>query len=144
MFSRWKSLRATEGWAALQHHALLRTTLTVYPPKDSANVLPAPSLLVNLVQGSYFTLLPRGSDVASGSLVQWNAGNIYGMERALPKVVSLPKVPSQTEPTEYDVWVSGDYEVHLHSVEIYDMYQLFRYDFLGIRQYVEAMCPPRP
>jgi len=33
------------------------------------------------------------------------------MERALPRVVNLPIPPSSTKPTQYDIYVSGDYEV---------------------------------
>ncbi|TRM59420.1 hypothetical protein BD626DRAFT_572702 [Schizophyllum amplum] len=73
---RWQALRATEGWAALQHHALLHGTLTV--PENAHDK----HLLVELVQGSYFTILPR----------------------------YFPAASIAVEPGEYDVWVAGDYE----------------------------------
>ncbi|KAI5835596.1 hypothetical protein K523DRAFT_368134 [Schizophyllum commune Tattone D] len=94
---RWKALRATEGWAALQHHALLHGTLTV--PEDATHH----RLLVNLIQGSYFTILPRGK---SGLEPQWYAGNIYDLTASQPQNVPI-------EPGEYDVWVAGDYEIRL-------------------------------
>lgn len=42
---------------------------------------------------------------------EWYAGNIYDMQRGTPQSVRLPVPPSRTEPTVYDVFVSGDYEV---------------------------------
>ncbi|KAL1730124.1 hypothetical protein EV714DRAFT_284474 [Schizophyllum commune] len=94
---RWKALRATEGWAALQHHALLHGNLTV--SEDATHH----RLLVNLVQGSYFTILPRGK---SGLEPQWYAGNIYDLSASQPQSVPV-------EPGEYDIWVAGDYEIRL-------------------------------
>ncbi|KAF9036995.1 hypothetical protein BDZ89DRAFT_1061691 [Hymenopellis radicata] len=105
---RWESLRATEGWAVLQHHAVLHTTLTVYPPKQ---VRSEPHLRVQLIQGSYFTVLPTTED--ADSFPRWYAGNIYEMERGLPRIVPFPKAPSKDSPTIYDVFVSGDYEIRL-------------------------------
>jgi hypothetical protein len=107
---RWQNLRDTEGWAALQHHAVLRTTVTVIPPsgRHESKGQP-PKLRVNLVQGSYFTLLPEQTD--SAVVPQWHAGNIYNMERAIPRTVELPHPPSTESPTTYQLFVSGDYEV---------------------------------
>ena len=107
--SSWIALRATEGWAALQHHATLRTTLILYPP---TNVSHTPRLLVDLKQGSYFTLRPQAQDVST-FVPEWYAGNIYNMERALPHVVELPSTISHAEPTKFDLFVSGDYEASL-------------------------------
>ncbi|KAJ7771786.1 hypothetical protein B0H16DRAFT_1772103, partial [Mycena metata] len=106
---RWSDLRATEGWAALQHHAVLHTNLTIYPPSTVKGASPPPRLLVQLIQGSYITIVPASEDSAS-SPPQWHAGNIYGMERTLPRAVELPTPPSTTGPTTYHVFVSGDYE----------------------------------
>lgn len=109
MSSSWKNLRATEGWAALQHHAILRTTVTVYPPTSSLHTDP-PNLLIDLIQGSYFTLKEKSQ--ASDFVPQWFAGNIYDLDHALPHSVPLPVAPSMTgEPTEYELFISGDYEV---------------------------------
>ncbi|KIY64911.1 hypothetical protein CYLTODRAFT_424805 [Cylindrobasidium torrendii FP15055 ss-10] len=104
---RWEDLRATEGWAALQHHALLHTTISVNPPSQGGSGIP--HLLVHLVQGSYFTILPQGNT----STPIWYSGDIYDLERALPQVVPLPVPPSFSEPTTYDLFVSGDYEIRL-------------------------------
>ena len=41
---------------------------------------------------------------------EWYAGNVYDMERALPRVVKFPAL-FLSKPTKYDVFVSGDYEV---------------------------------
>ena len=107
--SRWKQLRSTEGWAALQHHAVLRTTVTVHPPSNPKNSSP-PQLLVDLKQASYFALRPQEQDI-SAFVPEWCAGNIYDLERPLPHVVDLPTPPSTKNPTKYDLFVSGDYEV---------------------------------
>ncbi|KAJ6547143.1 hypothetical protein B0H19DRAFT_255176 [Mycena capillaripes] len=106
---RWSDLRATEGWAALQHHAVLHTNLTLYPTPGSS---PAPRLLVQLVQGSYIAIVPA-SDTELSESPEWHAGNIYAMERTLPRTIELPTPPSANSPTTYHVFVSGDYEIRL-------------------------------
>ncbi|THV08034.1 hypothetical protein K435DRAFT_815267 [Dendrothele bispora CBS 962.96] len=111
---RWKSLRDTEGWAALQHHAVLRTTLTVYPPKslkDTSDTPNTPNLRVHLVQGSYFTVLPIENHTNISP--RWYAGDIYAIERSLPHIVQLPVPPSLSSPTTYEIFVAGDYEIRL-------------------------------
>ncbi|KAI8998905.1 hypothetical protein BD414DRAFT_476389 [Trametes punicea] len=110
---RWEALRATEGWAALQHHSVLRSTLTLYPPTNLDDGLATPPrLLINLRQGSFFTVVPVShSDIAV--VPEWHAGNIYAMGRSPPNVVSLPTAPSMTSPTAYNIFVSGDYEIRL-------------------------------
>ncbi|KAI0670663.1 hypothetical protein C8Q78DRAFT_1070204 [Trametes maxima] len=109
---RWESLRTTEGWAALQHHSVLRSTVTVYPPPQLTSA-PAsvPRLLVKLIQGSFFTVLP--SQRQNSSVPIWHAGNIYALGRSPPNAVSLPAPPSSDQPTTYDIFVSGDYEIRL-------------------------------
>ncbi|KAJ4488323.1 hypothetical protein J3R30DRAFT_3696095 [Lentinula aciculospora] len=106
---RWKALRNTEGWAALQHHAVLKTSLTVYPATYSSSNSRPPHLRVQLVGASYFTITSSNSE----KLPRWYAGNIYDMERALPRVVELPTEPALDQPTTYDIFVSGDYEIRL-------------------------------
>ncbi|KAG6836615.1 hypothetical protein H0H93_006036 [Arthromyces matolae] len=110
--SWWKSLRNTEGWAALQHHAVLHTTLTLYPPQ-SIQYASEPNLLVDLVQGSFFTVLPTQPHERRYLVSEWHAGNIYGMDPALPRAVKLPTPPDVRQPTVYDIFVSGDYEIRL-------------------------------
>ncbi|TFY66824.1 hypothetical protein EVG20_g4262 [Dentipellis fragilis] len=108
---RWDTLRATEGWPALQHHSVLHTTLTVHP---SDNASQAPQLLFDLKQGTFFTIVPRlPNSELSDSVPEWYAGNVYNMERSLPQAVQLPSPPSLSSPTVYDVYVSGDYEIRL-------------------------------
>ena len=107
---RWSRIRQTEGWAGLQHHSVLRTVLTIFPPTNfDPNGSPVPPRLhVNLVQGSFFTILPRsGGD----RVPKWYSGNIYSMERSLERIIDFPSTPSSVSPTSYDVFVSGDYEV---------------------------------
>ncbi|KAL1947537.1 hypothetical protein VTO73DRAFT_13261 [Trametes versicolor] len=110
---RWEPLRATEGWAALQHHSVLRSTVTVYPPSE-AEELPEepPQLLVNLLQGSFFAVVPVG-ELPNGLVPEWHAGNIYDMARSPVNVVALPVSPPRTAPTTYSIFVSGDYEIRL-------------------------------
>lgn len=112
--TRWSNLRGFEGWAALQHHALLRTSLTIHPPSSAEQPLPPPNLLFSLTQGSYFTVVPHpssSSGVTAEIIPEWYAGNIYDMLRGTPQTVTLPTPPSMDKPTVYDVFVSGDYEV---------------------------------
>ncbi|KAJ7445786.1 hypothetical protein B0H11DRAFT_2086878 [Mycena galericulata] len=99
---RWADLRATEGWAALQHHAVLHTTITLNPPQN-ADAFPVPRLLVQLIQGSRRCPSPP----------EWHAGNIYAMDRTLARAIELPSPPSTTSPTTYHIFVSGDYEIRL-------------------------------
>ena len=111
---RWEAIRATEGWAGLQHHTLLHTTVTVTPPSDSSQKRPIdpPRLLVELQQGSFFTILPlHNTGSSTGFVPKWYMGNIYAMNWVLPQTVPLPAAPSLTGPTTYDLFVSGDYEV---------------------------------
>ncbi|KZT20258.1 hypothetical protein NEOLEDRAFT_1165105 [Neolentinus lepideus HHB14362 ss-1] len=113
---RWASLRATEGWAALQHHSVLRTTLTVYPPESAGSFVAdaeSPKLVVKLQQGSFFTVLPTSQEDRAGLTPEWHYGNIYAMGRDPPLTVTLPVPPAMLRPTAYDVFVSGDYEIRL-------------------------------
>lgn len=110
----WPSLRATEGWAALQHHAVLRTTLTVHPPRCNLQPpLTVPNLLVKLKGGSFFTLVPADVDWKQRHdfVPEWYSGNIYQVDCAPPHLVNLPTVPSAVSPTVYYLYLSGDYEV---------------------------------
>lgn len=107
----WAPLRATEGWAALQHHAVLRTTLTVHPPRSNSQ--PPPNVLVKLKGGSFFTLVPADVEWKQRPdfVPEWYSGNIYQVDCAPPHLVNLPTVPSAVFPTVYYLYVSGDYEV---------------------------------
>ncbi len=110
----WASLRATEGWAALQHHAVLHTTLTVHPPCSDSQPIPAvPNFLVELKGGSFFTLVPADVEWKQRHdfAPQWYSGNIYQVDCAPPHLVNLPTVPCAVSPTVYHLYVSGDYEV---------------------------------
>jgi hypothetical protein len=110
----WAFLRATEGWAALQHHAVLRTTLTVHPPCSDSQPPPAvPNFLVELNGGSFFTLVPADVEWKQRHdfVPEWYSGNIYKVDCAPPHLVNLPTVPSAVSPTVYHLYVSGDYEV---------------------------------
>lgn len=106
----WRKVRQTEGWAGLQHHSVLHTVLTIFPPTNpDPNVSSTPPCIhVNLIQGSFFTILPKSG---GNRVPKWCSGNIYSMERSLPRIIDFPSTPSLTSPTSYDIFVSGDYEV---------------------------------
>ncbi|KAI9509953.1 hypothetical protein F5148DRAFT_672519 [Russula earlei] len=114
---RWAFLRATEGWAALQHHVVLRTTLTVIPPPRSDPQLPpaVPNLLVELKKGSFFSLVPADFEWEQRRefVPEWYSGNIYEVDYASPHLVKFPTAPSTVSPTVYHLYVSGDYEIRL-------------------------------
>lgn len=111
----WASLRATEGWAILQHHAVLRSTLTVLPPRfDSKQQTPdVPKILVQLERGSFFTIVPADVEWEQRRdfVPEWYSGNIYEVDGAPAHLVKLPTAPSASHPTVYHLYVSGDYEV---------------------------------
>ncbi|KAH7927731.1 hypothetical protein BV22DRAFT_1110944 [Leucogyrophana mollusca] len=109
---RWEQLRATEGWAAMQHHSVLRTSLTMYPPSasEAGAYTRIPRLRVELLQGSYFTIVPADTQ---GFIPQWYSGNIYAMERSQLQTVDLPIPPTASGATKYDLFISGDYEIRL-------------------------------
>ncbi|CAL1703964.1 unnamed protein product [Somion occarium] len=110
---RWDSLRRTEGWAALQHHSLLRTAIVIQPLLSGSTdeTLSSPRLSVSMLQGSLFTITPSSPNL--NFTPKWYAGNIYAMGASLPQAVSLPEPPSPTEPTVYHLFLSGDYEIRL-------------------------------
>ncbi|KAI0713279.1 hypothetical protein C8Q76DRAFT_621267 [Earliella scabrosa] len=143
---RWQSLRATEGWAALQHHSLLRTTLTVYPPSSLAHgkVSFFPRLAVTLVQGSFFAVRPLLNSTGtqdSAFVPEWHTGNIYAMARAPPNFVDLPSPPSLDAPTTYELIVSGDYEIRLFGDPLHSGTQVPK---LSIRLTVDIESPTAP
>ncbi|KIL69564.1 hypothetical protein M378DRAFT_69148 [Amanita muscaria Koide BX008] len=108
---RWASLRATEGWAALQYHSVLWTQLTLYPPAEPREL---PNLLVQLNQASFFSVTPNHDELPGGqSTTKWYQGNIYNLDGHIPQSVELPTKPSLRSPTTYNLFVSGDYEIRL-------------------------------
>ncbi|KAG2149291.1 hypothetical protein DEU56DRAFT_869477 [Suillus clintonianus] len=111
---RWEQLRATEGWAALQHHNVLRTHLTVYPPDSKQEMTEAdPRLHVECLQGAYFSILPGDETTWTTHVPEWHMGNVYALERAPVQFVSLPMSPSRAKATRYQVVLCGPYEIRL-------------------------------
>ena len=99
----WASLRATEGWAALQHHAVLRTTLTVHPPCSGSQPPPAvPNFLVELKGGSFFTLVPADVEWEQRQqdfVPEWYSREyIPGRLCSSALLINLPTVPSAGVP----------------------------------------------
>lgn len=43
---------------------------------------------------------------------EWYAGNIYDLERAVPRMVDLPVPPDPMSTSKYDIFISADYEVN--------------------------------
>lgn len=107
MLDRWSALRATEGWAVLQHHSIIRTNLTVYPPATETAYIPR--LSVKLQRGSFFAIVPYSSSVHDP--VRWYSGNIYTLPDVTAQVVSLPAAPAPQSPTIYSIFISADYEI---------------------------------
>lgn len=70
-------------------------------------------LRVSLIQGSFFTIIPREpfQSRESAFVPRWYAGNIYDMERATPQTVDLPSRPDTGEILLYDIFIGADYEV---------------------------------
>lgn len=75
-----------------------------------------PPLLIDLRQGSFFAILPQ--ERTKNTVPEWYSGNIYALPRAVPPAVRFPTAPSLTEPTTYDLFVSGDYEVNQTNSDI--------------------------
>ncbi|KAF8502452.1 hypothetical protein JB92DRAFT_2740590 [Gautieria morchelliformis] len=110
---RWKSLRAAEGWAAFQHHNVLRTTLEIIPPTKINQETRIPLLALSLQHVSFFALVPVQSNFTDTSFTpEWHPGNIYGLPRP-PKHLIEPAGLASTTPTTYNLFVSGDYEIRL-------------------------------
>ncbi|EJT98485.1 hypothetical protein DACRYDRAFT_110928 [Dacryopinax primogenitus] len=100
---RWKELRSTAGWAALQHHSLLHTTLSL-PALSSSYTLE-----LRVTQASFFCLLPRERNHTDTDSVEWHHANIYALAHYPPS--PFPLLPSPAR--EYDLYISADYEIRL-------------------------------
>jgi len=109
---RWSYMRATQGWAGLQHHSLVHSTLTISPPKEEGRLINRPHhLLIDVKQASWFCLRERGAE-SLGGRVSWHYGNIYQL--AGPhQTIRLPSNISISHLTVFDLWISADYEIRL-------------------------------
>lgn len=83
----------------------------LFPPRlaHASHAHVDPRLLVNLKQGSYFTLIPKHRP--TDFVPRWFAGNIYDLEHALSASADLSGLTSTSGQLEYELFVSGDYEV---------------------------------
>jgi len=106
LLARWEALRKTEGWAALQHHNLLHTTLKVTPPQTLISG-PMPWLSCSFKQTPFFTLVPENP--GPSFTPQWHPGDIYAFNKNPQQLIPLP-VPF-LQPTTFHLFVAGDYEV---------------------------------
>ncbi|KAG9318168.1 hypothetical protein JVU11DRAFT_244 [Chiua virens] len=111
----WDQLRATDGWAALQHLNVLRGWLSVYLPSNISPDVSGPLLRVELLQGAFFTILPPpDSQERRTHVPEWHHGNIYTLERAPGQLVRLPVQPARNvEQTKYEVIICAPYEIRL-------------------------------
>ncbi|KIK95035.1 hypothetical protein PAXRUDRAFT_780281 [Paxillus rubicundulus Ve08.2h10] len=120
----WEQMRATEGWAGLQHMNVLRGWLSVHPPSrreahwdtsDGITDESEPILHTDLLQGAFFTILPPpDSPQRKTHVPDWRPGNIYAMERAPSQLVRLPVSPARNkEGTRYEILICGAYEIRL-------------------------------
>lgn len=115
---RWSNLRATEGWAALQFHSVLRSTLIIHPPTGSSAPHAPPKLRIKLTRGSFFAVVPSNGNISGLDSPRWYTGNVYDLEEAPTQIVELPNLPSAEFITDYTVYISGDYEVRNLSMHI--------------------------
>ncbi|KIJ29883.1 hypothetical protein M422DRAFT_214788 [Sphaerobolus stellatus SS14] len=106
---RWDVLRATEGWAALQHHNVLRGTLKITPPQG-ASLDSIPWLITSFKQISFFALLPEDADPSH--ILEWHPGDIYAFKHSPKQLIELSNV-SLYNPTTFQIFISGDYEIRL-------------------------------
>jgi hypothetical protein len=105
-------LRSTEGWAALQHHAVLHSYLTVTPPDEyDGDPLLVPTLIADVRSASYFSIIPDERNVDHSP--QWHAGNIYNLPNTPSQAIQLPTTPKARNSTTYHLIASGDYEIRL-------------------------------
>ncbi|KAG9003012.1 hypothetical protein FRB93_011299 [Tulasnella sp. JGI-2019a] len=115
---RWASIRETQGWASLQHHSILRSTITISPSNiktvtDRVQRPTAPhSLAISVKLGSFFAILPRGQGLKLGEDVAWYPGDIYGLGGP-PHLIPLPTNLSLSSPFICDIFISVDYEIRL-------------------------------
>jgi len=110
----WDQIRATEGWAGLQHVNVLRGWLSVYSPSDLGGDASEPLLRTELLQAAFFTILPPSDSPQRKSHVpEWHHGNIYTLERAPVQFVRFPVWPTRNKAeTRYEVIICAPYEVH--------------------------------
>ncbi|KIJ69668.1 hypothetical protein HYDPIDRAFT_24484 [Hydnomerulius pinastri MD-312] len=117
----WEQIRATEGWAGLQHLNVIRGWVSVYPPsvgEDGAGEMAdeeEPLLRTDLLQGAFFTILPPPDSLERKTHVpEWHMGNVYAMERSPAQLVRLPVSPARNGGgTRYEVIICGAYEIRL-------------------------------
>ncbi|CUA68055.1 Guanine nucleotide exchange factor LTE1 [Kluyveromyces lactis NRRL Y-1140] [Rhizoctonia solani] len=120
---RWDSIRATEGWSGLQHHALLHTKIQLTPPQHPAAInVPRPNYLVlSASQCSYITVFDSRQ---KSPAPQWYACNIYDHSDVPPIRIPLKShfgsyfsrqnaSSSTPETLELSVFMSLDYEIRL-------------------------------
>ncbi|KAI9568965.1 hypothetical protein HD554DRAFT_2254838 [Boletus coccyginus] len=111
----WDQIRATEGWAGLQHVNVLRGWLSVYSPSDLGGDASEPLLRTELLQAAFFTILPPSDSPQRKSHVpEWHHGNIYTLERTPVQLVRFPVSPTRNKAeTRYEVIICAPYEIRL-------------------------------
>lgn len=122
---RWKELRGVFGWASLQHHSVLHTTLTITHSAEHGglqHISSIPVLSITLQQASYITLVPRISQLESQDIhgqaetlgLRWHEGDIYAQSPSQPILLPLcHDLLRKPRILTYDVYLSVDYEIRL-------------------------------
>jgi hypothetical protein len=131
---RWESIRNTEGWAGLQHHALLHTTirLSLPWPRDGFTGPQMAHLLLFASQCSYIAIFDSG--YGNSVIPRWHACDIYSFtdaptiripfnfgrrsvpgssDRSIASELLGPIGDSEAWSIELDVLISLDYEIRL-------------------------------
>ncbi|KAF9228756.1 alpha/beta-hydrolase [Gyrodon lividus] len=121
----WEQIRATEGWAGIQHMNVVRGWLSVHPPSrreegrdtgDGSVDESEPLLRADLLQGAFFTILPPPDSPQrkTNYVPEWHPGNVYAMERAPAQFIRFPVSPARNgKGTRYEVIICGAYEIRL-------------------------------
>ncbi|CAG8609159.1 1550_t:CDS:2 [Acaulospora colombiana] len=110
--TRWKQLRATEGWSILQHHALLHTRLRISPPPGAGPEVQVPtSIIANIRQASFFAIIPE--EQYPNYTPKWHNGNIYDLPNSPDQIIELPNLPDTSKTTIYHIVISADSEIRL-------------------------------
>ncbi|CAE7103362.1 unnamed protein product [Rhizoctonia solani] len=116
---RWDSIRATEGWSGLQHHALLYTKIQLVPSQHlTAATVPRPKYLI--IFASQCSFIAVFGPTHEPLVPRWYACNIYDHGGVPPIRLPLKNYIPSYQPRniapqaiELDVLISLDYEIRL-------------------------------
>ncbi|WVW83889.1 hypothetical protein I302_105911 [Kwoniella bestiolae CBS 10118] len=111
----WDQLRSDHGWASLQYHSILRTTLTVPQISDHQST----PFKIDVTQGVEYAFVPISLSSDSQAPIEWYAGDIYafsetptGQRDISSKTSNLARTISLF-PGEYMMMVRAIYEIRM-------------------------------